>query len=337
MDTRNTEEDSSALMQPGGSRFEALDHLERPVCVVEDPTDEIVYFNDSFADALDVEDLESGRNKLSEVLESEHTAGVSEEDELSSFTTDELVVRGGSGPGGFTANKVEVDDEHVLLELEAGDGSGRGLAGHVVEILDAGSQEMVETLMLEAARDLHSEARLYRYDGGSLEGDGGEPVERDDPAWLAFTSNETKVTRIADSQGSITRSVEDTVFEGSREHGTESDEVPLSDYGSLRFDVPVDRRSILSVTVDGPGRQDYLRLKALVGVADVKTKGLSKSREVDDLNRRLRDVENRLEQGIQYNQLLRGAIRDVQSVDSREAICRSICERIAQVEGWEFA
>lgn len=318
-------------METVESRFELLAALETAFCLVDAESAEIAYANPAFEklagfdgssrDSVDLYDVFGDEEAVETLLERRaRDRGQLELEEDDSAGAVTVTVDG------------YVDGS---LVLKAGERSAADLTHdypRLHAISNAETQQELEHHLVEALEAVGSPVTVYSYDGGDLTSDDAVSVGREDPAWEAFTSSEPKLTRHTDTGGRVTEAIRPGLFEAAS-----ADDGADGSVEELRVDVPFGRKKVVSAEIEDGSEAEAERAVALVEAAEAASERLGLEQEVEELQEGRAEVERELEMESQLNQLLADVVYDVRNVVSKDDVRDSLCERLLEIDCWDFA
>ncbi|MFW5983588.1 MAG: PAS domain-containing protein [Halobacteria archaeon] len=180
-------------------------------------------------------------------------------------------------------------------------------------MISATEADEVSEILVESASEVFENAGFYGWDDGVLR-NGTEEVDSRDggPAWEAFSRGEMVVT--------------------------DADEGDEEVHGS-RVDAPVGDEGVLSVEAESMPIRDSVIcfLDSVTASAEASLERIEKESDLHGVAEKLRDRNDELRRLSEIDEVVRRLIKNVVDADSRDEIRRTVCERLLEVEGWDYA
>jgi PAS domain S-box-containing protein len=175
------------------------------------------------------------------------------------------------------------------------------------ELISVSTLEGVRRVLVEYTGRFFADASFYVWEDGALR-NGGEAVTNDDgsPVWEAFAEGGRRTSEGAE--------------DGER----------------IRVDVPVGNDGVLSLrTEDYPdAKEDYV--SSLVSAAETAIGRIERQKELRELTRELETRNDELRRLSEIDAVVRRLVRGILSLDSRDEIERTVCDRLLEVDGWDY-
>ncbi len=322
-----------------GKEFDVFSSVAAPVLVLESSSREIKYLNGAFEEVAGVDASSVVGSRISSVDGLEIGKELeSALDELEEVEPAESVTWEGGEKKAVSFELRYFDDRHLVITVrEASMESEFGLSDTVIDLCSAESEYDIEETLVESVEGMVSDIEIYRYDGGVLKSRDGESISQDSIEWRAFSSLEPRVIELPELDGTVSESY--YLPDLTEEEASESDSgTPHLDWlgGNVRLAVPLGRKKVVSAEVENPSREEVENLVTLVKAASLSMKRVVCNQELERMQRRNSEVERQREQLFQLLDVLTKVIGDVRAIDGKEDVRHTLCERLLEVDCWDF-